>query len=62
MVLTNVITIDFHNLDLKFIGKIWGVRCKTIQCFMMGELKQIRISSLKFWIIASLFFKYKKVL
>ncbi len=61
-VLTNVITVDFHNLDLKFIGKIWGVRCKTVQCFTMGELKHTTISSLKSWIVASLPFKYKKVL
>jgi hypothetical protein len=35
--------------------KIWAVWCKgVVQCFMMGELKQIRISSLKSLIIASL--------
>jgi hypothetical protein len=44
------------------MGKIWGVRCKGIQCSMMGELKHIKISSLKYLIIASLFMEYKEVL
>jgi hypothetical protein len=42
--------------------KIWGVCCKGVQHLMMDELKQIRIPSLKYWIIASLPLKYKKVL
>jgi hypothetical protein len=42
--------------------EIWGVWCKGVQHSMMDELKQIRISSLKSWIIASLPLKYKKVL
>jgi hypothetical protein len=43
-------------------GKIWGVWCKGVQFFMMDELKQIRFSSLKSLIIASLPLKYKEVL
>jgi hypothetical protein len=54
--------------DVKFVqfdegmGKIHGVWCKGIQCSMMGELKHIKISSLKSLIIASLFMEYKEVL
>jgi hypothetical protein len=29
--------------------KIWGVWCKGVQCSVMGELKQIKISSLKYF-------------
>jgi hypothetical protein len=46
----------------KGMGKIWGVWCKGIQCSMIGELKHIKISSLKSLIIASLFMEYKEVL
>jgi hypothetical protein len=38
---------DFHNLNLKFMGEIWGVRCKGFLCTTMSELKHIRISKLK---------------
>jgi hypothetical protein len=44
------------------MGKIWGVWCKGIQCLVVGELKHIKISSLKSLIIASLFMEYKEVL
>jgi hypothetical protein len=33
--------------------KIWDVWCKRIQCSMMGEFKQNKISNLKYFIIAS---------
>jgi len=46
----------------KGMVKIWGVWCKGIQCSMMGELKQIKISSLKPLIIASFPLEYKEVL
>jgi hypothetical protein len=35
-------------------GKIWGVWSKRVQCSVMGEFKQIKISSLKVLIFASL--------
>jgi hypothetical protein len=38
-------------------GKRWGVWCKGVQCLVMGELKHIKILSLKFLIIASLPFE-----
>jgi hypothetical protein len=43
-------------------GKIWGVWWKGVQCWVMVELTQIKISSLKFWIVASLALGYKEVL
>jgi hypothetical protein len=46
----------------KGVGKIWGVWCKGVQWQMMGDLKQIRISSLRSLIIASFLLKYKEVL
>jgi hypothetical protein len=42
------------------MGKIWGVWCKGVQCLMMGELKQIGISSLRSLIVASLLLQYKE--
>jgi hypothetical protein len=43
------------------MGKIWGVWCKGVQCSMMGELKQIKISSLismwKIEILTNIYFK-----
>jgi hypothetical protein len=44
------------------MGKTWGVWCMGVKCLLMGELKQIKISSIKSWIIASLLPKYKEVL
>jgi hypothetical protein len=47
------------------MGKILGVLSvwfKAVQYFVMGELKQIRLSSLKSLIFASLPLKYKEVL
>jgi hypothetical protein len=29
------------------MGKICGVWCKRVQCLVMGEIKQIKISNLK---------------
>jgi hypothetical protein len=46
----------------KGMMKLWGVWCKDVQCSMMGELKQIKISSLKPLIIASFPLEYKEVL
>jgi hypothetical protein len=43
-------------------GKMWDVWCKRVQCLVMGELKHIKISSLKYFIIASWPLKYKEVL
>jgi hypothetical protein len=43
-------------------GKIWGVSCKEIKCLVMGELKQIRILSLKSLNVASLSLQYKEIL
>jgi hypothetical protein len=45
----------------KGMKKIWGAQCKGVQCSMMGELKQIKILSLKFFIVASLLLDYKEV-
>jgi hypothetical protein len=39
-----------------------GVWCKGAQCLVMGVLKEIMISSLKSFVIASLSLKYKDVL
>jgi hypothetical protein len=47
---------------IKEWGKYGGVWCKEVQCLMMGELKQIRILSLIFWIVASLPPEYKELL
>jgi hypothetical protein len=46
----------------KRMRKIWGVWHKRVQCLAMGELKQIRILSLKCLIIVSLSLEYKEVL
>jgi hypothetical protein len=46
----------------KGMRKIWGVQRKGVQCSMMGESKQIKILSLKFFIVASLLLDYKAVL
>jgi len=43
----------------KGIGKIWVVWCKGVKCLLIGELKQIRISSLRSLIIPSLPMEYK---
>jgi hypothetical protein len=43
-------------------GKLWGVSYKGIKCLVMGELKQIRILSLKSLIVASLSLQYKEIL
>jgi hypothetical protein len=53
--------VKFPQFD-KRMGKIWGVWCKGIQCLVMGEFKHIKISSLKYLIIASLLIEYKEVL
>jgi hypothetical protein len=45
---------------VKELGKIWG--WKGVQCSIMGELKQIRISSLKYLVLASLPVEHKQVL
>jgi hypothetical protein len=44
----------------KGMEKIWSVWCKEVQCFVMGKLKYIKISSLKSLIVASLPLKYKE--
>jgi hypothetical protein len=44
------------------MGKILGVWFKAVQYFVMGELKQIRVSSLNFVMVASLPLEYKDVL
>jgi hypothetical protein len=41
----------------KKLQNIWGVWCKGVQCSMISELKQIKISSLKSWTIT---FEMKK--
>jgi hypothetical protein len=46
----------------KWMGKICSVWCKWVQCLVMDELKQIRISSLESLIFASLQLEYKAVL
>jgi hypothetical protein len=46
----------------KKMGKRWGVCCKGVLCSMMGELKHIKILSLKYLIIPSLPLKYKEFL
>jgi hypothetical protein len=43
-------------------GKIWGVWCLSIQGLVMGQLKQIKILSLKSLVIASLLLEYKEFL
>jgi hypothetical protein len=40
----------------------WGVWCKGVQCLVMGELKQNKISSLKSLIVAFLPLEDKDVL
>jgi hypothetical protein len=42
--------------------KIWDIWRKKVQWSMMSELQQVKISSLKSWILASLPLKYKEVL
>jgi hypothetical protein len=44
------------------MGKIWDASCNGVHGLVMGELKQIRILSLKFLIIKSLPLEYKEVL
>jgi len=47
------------------MGKILGVLSvwfKAVQYFVMGELKQIRLSSLNFVMVASLPLEYKDIL
>jgi hypothetical protein len=44
------------------MGKIWGIWCNVVQYLVMVEFKQIKISSLKSLIIASLPLEYKEVL
>jgi hypothetical protein len=44
------------------MGKTWGVQCKGVQCLVMTESKQIRISSLRSLIFAALPLEYKEVL
>jgi hypothetical protein len=44
------------------MGKIWGVWCKGVQSLMMGDLKQIKILSLRSLIVASLPLDYKEIL
>jgi len=46
----------------KKMGKIWDVWCNVVQSLMIGELKQIKISSLKCSIIAFLSLEYKEIL
>jgi hypothetical protein len=48
--------------DKKYMGEIWDVWCKVVQSLMIGELKQIKISSLEFSIIAFLSLEYKEIL
>jgi hypothetical protein len=36
--------------------------CKGAQCSMVGKLKQIKILSLKFFVVTSLLLKYEEVL
>jgi hypothetical protein len=35
----------------KKLQKIWNIWCKGVQCLVINELKQIKISSWKFWIV-----------
>jgi hypothetical protein len=51
----------FANL-IKEWGKYGGVWCKGVQCSVIGELKEIKISSLKSWTVASLPLAYKEIL
>jgi hypothetical protein len=45
------------------MDKLWDVLCnKGVQCLVMGDLKQIRISSLRSLIVASLPLESKEVL
>jgi hypothetical protein len=48
--------------SIKEWGRYGGVWCKEVQCPVMGELKQIRVVSLNFWIVASLPLEYKELL
>jgi hypothetical protein len=47
---------------IKEWGRYGGVWWKEVQYHVMGELKQIRILSLKFWIVTSLPLEYKELL
>jgi len=48
--------------SIKEWGRYGGVWCKEVQCPGMGELKQIRVLSLKFGIVAFLPLEHKDFL
>ncbi len=47
---------------IKERGKYGGVWCKGVQCSVIGELKEIKVSSLKSSTVASLPLAYKEIL
>jgi hypothetical protein len=46
--ISSVLIANISQFD-KGMGKIWCVWCKGVQCLVMGEFKQIKIWSLKYF-------------
>jgi hypothetical protein len=55
-------TLQWFRNSIKEWERYGGIWWREVQYPVMGELKQIRILSLKFWIVAPLPAEYKELL